>query len=118
MDIQSSLLNFIIPSDHADTAAVPAQGGSNVSMLVMLAVFFLFMYFVMWRPQNKRAKEHRNLINSLTKGDEVVTAGGLLGKIVKVTDSYIVLAVTDNAEIVMQKSSIASALPKGTLKSI
>lgn len=114
-----NLLSFLISDAYADTpvAAAP-QAGGGLSMMIMLAVFVLFMYFAMWRPQSKRAKEHRDLLNSLAKGDEVVTAGGLLGKISKVTDSYVVLALNENVEITLQKSSIASALPKGTLKSI
>ena len=76
------------------------------------------MYFIMWRPQSKRAKEHKDLMGALAKGDEVVTAGGIVGKIAKISDSYIMMAVSDNVEIAVQKSSIATVLPKGTLKSI
>jgi len=72
----------------------------------------------MIRPQSKRAKEHRNLIGGLAKGDEVVTAGGILGRISKISDAYITLALTDNVEILVQKSSIVNALPKGTLKTL
>ncbi len=120
MEILNTITNFLITNAYADApaaAAAPQQGG-GLSLMIMLAVFVLFMYFVMWRPQSKRAKEHRDLLGSLTKGDEVVTAGGILGKINKVTDTYVVLALTDNVEITLQKSSIVSALPKGTLKSI
>ena len=117
MQVFQELLSFFITSAHAADAA-PAQQGGGFSLLIMTAVFIFFMYFVMWRPQSKRAKEHRNLISSLTTGDEVVTAGGILGKISKVTDHYIVLALTDNVQITVQKNSIVNALPKGTLKSI
>jgi preprotein translocase subunit YajC len=113
------VFNVFINSAYADTAAAPAQqGGGGFSLVLMTAVFMLFMYFAIWRPQSKRAKEQRNLLTSLTKGDEVVTAGGILGKIVKVSDNYVVLALTDTVEIMVQKNSIAGALPKGTLKSI
>ena len=109
-----NVLSFFIPSAHAaaTTAAVPAaaQPGGGIPMMLMLAVLLALMYFTMLRPQSKRAKEHRNLILSLAKGDEVLTAGGIVGRVVKLTDNYIVVAV--------QKSSIVSALPKGTLKSI
>lgn len=111
------ILNFFISSAYADTAA-PQQQSGGLSLIVMTAIFIFFMYFVMWRPQSKRAKEQRNLISSLTKGDEVVTAGGILGRISKVTDNYIVLSLAENVEITVQKSSIVNALPKGTLKSI
>lgn len=116
----TEFLNFFIASAHADTAA-PAAGAAadgGFSFLVLPAIFLLFFYFVLWRPQSKRAKEQRNLLGSLAKGDEVVTAGGLLGKIVKLHDQYIVLALSENVEIVLQKASIVNVLPKGTLKSV
>lgn len=105
-------------ADTTTAVAQPSPASSGLQIAIMLGVFILFMYFVTWRPQNKRAKEHRQLINSLTKGDEVITAGGILGTVSKVSDQYIVVALADNVEITIQKSSIVSALPKGTLKSI
>jgi preprotein translocase subunit YajC len=118
MELLNSIANFFITNANAaDTVAAPQQGG-GFSMIIMLVIFVLFMYFVVWRPQSKRAKEQRDLLNSLTKGDEVVTAGGILGKINKISDNYIVLALAENVEITVQKSSIVNALPKGTLKSI
>lgn len=115
-----NLLSFFVSNAYADTAmpATPAPGGSMMSMFIMVGVFFVFMYFVSIRPQTKRAKEHRNLLNSLTKGDEVVTSSGILGKIAKINENYVVLNLTDAVEITIQKSAIISALPKGTLKSI
>lgn len=114
-----TLLDFLISPAHADIPASAAnQPGGGIPLMIILAIFVAFMYFTVWRPQSKRSKEHRNLITSLTKGDEVMTAGGILGRVVKLTDSYIVLAISENTEIIMQKSSIVSALPKGTLKSI
>src|SRR5580693_3773948 len=106
MQILNDFLQFFVSNAYADTAATPAQQGGGLSLMIMTGIFILFMYFVMWRPQSKRAKEHRNLINSLAKGDEVVTAGGILGKVVKVSDTYLVLSLADNVEITMQKSSI------------
>ncbi|OGT67063.1 MAG: preprotein translocase subunit YajC [Gammaproteobacteria bacterium RIFCSPHIGHO2_12_FULL_45_9] len=115
-----SILDFFITS--ANAAAAPAAGtaaaGGSFSMVIIFVVFVLFFYFAMWRPQNKRAKEQRDLLGSLAKGDEVATAGGLLGKITKVSDQYVVLTVANETEIVLQKSSIVAALPKGTLKSL
>ena len=115
-----SILDFFMTSAYA--AEAPAAGnvaaGGSFSFFMIFVVFILFFYFVMWRPQNKRAKEQRDLLTSLTKGDEVATAGGLLGKISKVNDQYVVLTVANDTEIVMQKSSIVTALPKGTLKSL
>ena len=98
--------------------AAPQQAGGGYPLILMLVVFVLFMYFGVWRPQSKRAKEQKDLINSLTKGDEVMTAGGMLGRIVKVTDHYLVVAISETTDIIMQKSSIVSALPKGTIKAI
>lgn len=113
------LLDFFISNAHADTLA-PAggQAGGGLSFVMMFVVFFVFIYFAVWRPQSKRAKEQQNLLSSLAKGDEVVTAGGLLGRITKMSDQYVSLAVANNVDIVMQKSTIVSVLPKGTLKSI
>jgi len=111
------LLNFFISSAYAaDTAGPQPQNG--FSLVLMLGVFVVFMYFAVWRPQSKRAKEQRDLLSSIAKGDEVVTAGGMLGTVNKVSDSYISLGLADNVEITMQKSSIVKVLPKGTLKSI
>ena len=118
MQILNNILNFFIPSAHADTAVSAPQAANNSSMILMLAIFVAFMYFAVWRPQSKRGKEQKNLLNSLSKGDEVITAGGILGKIAKVKDNYIVLSLAENVEITLQKSSIVGALPKGTLKSI
>jgi preprotein translocase subunit YajC len=112
-----TMLDLFIAPAYADTAA-PVQQGGRFSLMLMTAIFILFMYFVIWRPQSKRAKEQRDLLTSLSKGDEVVTTGGILGKIVKLNDGYVQLALTDTVEITVQKSAIAGALPKGTLKSI
>lgn len=121
MNMVDTFLNFFITPAHADVAMPAtnaAQPGGGLPLMVMLAVFVGFMYLAVWRPQSKRAKEHRNLITSLAKGDEVMTAGGILGRIVKMTDNYIVIAISENTEMTVQKSSIVSALPKGTIKSI
>lgn len=117
--ILNNLLSFFISDAHAaDAATATPPPGSNFSMFAMLGILIAFMYFVVLRPQTKRAKEQRDLLNSLAKGDEVVTAGGILGKIAKLSEHYVVLALADNVEIIIQKSSIVNALPKGTIKSI
>lgn len=108
----------VISSAYAQTGGAPNQQGGSLSFFLMMLVFFLFIYFAIWRPQSKRAKEQQNLLNSLAKGDEVVMAGGLLGRIVKMTDSYMTVAIANNVEVIIQKSSIASLLPKGTLKTL
>ena len=78
----------------------------------------VIFYFLIWRPQAKRAKEQKNLLGSLQKGDEVVTTGGIAGKITKVSDAFVVLEVSDTVEMKFQKGAIAATLPKGTLKAI
>ncbi|MFD1384911.1 preprotein translocase subunit YajC [Rhodanobacter aciditrophus] len=105
----------LISPAYAEGGA-PADAG--IFNLVLLVGFVIIFYFLMWRPQSKRAKEHKNLLASLAKGTEVVTSGGVLGKVTKVDDNYVVLDVAENIEMKFQKSAIAAVLPKGTLKSI
>lgn len=114
-----SLLNFFINQAHADAIGnMPAQQGGGFSFILMFVIFFVFIYFTIWRPQSRRNKEQQNLLSSLAKGDEVMTTGGLLGRIVKISDQYVSLSIANNVEILLQKSSIANVLPKGTIKSI
>ena len=89
-------------------------------MLIMLAVFGLIFYFLLYRPQAKRVKEHKNLVSSLSKGDEVLTQGGLVGKITKVTEDkdFIEIALNESNEIIIQKSAVTAMLPKGTMKAV
>lgn len=89
----------------------------GMETILLLVGMFVFMYFMIIRPQSKRAKEHKLLMESLQKGDEVLTVGGLLGKIAKVDDSYIALEVAAGVEIKVQKASVQTLLPKGTIKS-
>ena len=86
--------------------------------LFLLFGFMILIYFLMIRPENKRRKTHQEMISSLEMGDEIVTAGGILGKVSKITDQYIELSIADNTKIKIQKTSISAVLPKGTLKSI
>jgi preprotein translocase subunit YajC len=78
----------------------------------------ILIYFLMIRPENKRRKTHQDMLASLEVGEEIVTAGGILGKVSKLTDQYIELSIADNTKIKIQKTSISAVLPKGTLKSI
>jgi len=115
------MLEFLIPSARAAEAggAGAAPGGAPFGLDIFIIVAFALVdYFIVWRPQSKRDKEHRELVGSLSKGDEVVTNGGLLGKINKVDEQYIVLEIADNTEIKLQKHAVAAALPKGTIKQI
>lgn len=99
---------------NAYAAATP-PGGELMSFLPLIVIFILF-YFMLIRPQTRRAKEQRAMITALQKGDEVVTAGGLLGKINKVSDNYVTLEIANNTQIVVQKSAVQTLLPKGTIK--
>jgi preprotein translocase subunit YajC len=83
-----------------------------------IVLMFVVLYFLMIRPQMKRQKEQKAMIDALAKGDEVITAGGILGKVSKVTEAYVTVEVSDGTEVVMQKASVTMLLPKGTIKSI
>ena len=100
----------------AQTTA-PAQQGMDWIGLMPLVLLFVLLYFLMIRPQMKRAKEHKVMTEALQKGDEVITGGGVLGKITRVGGNYITLEVAENVEIQVQKAAIQTLLPKGTIKS-
>ncbi|WP_137885010.1 preprotein translocase subunit YajC [Pseudomonas sp. 2FE] len=112
-------MSFLIPAAYADVAApVAAAAAPDYMSFVFLAGFLVIFYLMIWRPQAKRAKEHKSLMGNLQKGDEVVTSGGIAGKINKVTDDFVVIEVSDTVELKIQKAAIAATLPKGTLKAI
>jgi preprotein translocase subunit YajC len=104
--------------------AQAAAGGSENALMGMLPIILMFviLYFLMIRPQMKRQKEHRNMVSALAKGDEVITTGGMLGKVTKVGDSYITVEIAELAdkpiETILQRTAVASVLPKGTIKSL
>lgn len=106
----------LIPSAHAQDAA-PA-GGDLMVTLIMFGALFLFMWFIVIRPQRKRQKEHQALVNSLSKGDEVVMTSGMLAKVTSVEDDYVVVKASDNVELRFQKVAVHAVLPKGTIKSV
>ncbi|SEN48093.1 protein translocase subunit yajC [Pseudomonas sp. ok272] len=111
-------MSFFISNAMADAAA-PAAGPAGTGFeWIFLVGFLVIFYLMIWRPQAKRAKEQKNLLGSLQKGDEVVTSGGIAGKITKVADDFVVLEVSDSVELKFQKGAIAATLPKGTLKAI
>jgi preprotein translocase subunit YajC len=97
--------------------AAPAPGGGMESFL-LIGLMFVVLYFLMIRPQMKRAKEHKTMIEALQKGDEVVTAGGVLGRISRIGDSYVTLEIADRVEIQVQRPAVQLVLPKGTIKNI
>jgi len=95
----------------------PAPGGGYES-IILIVLMFAVLYFLMIRPQMKRAKEHKTLIEALQKGDEVVATGGVLGRISKVSESYVTLEIADKVEVQVQRSAVQLVLPKGTIKNI
>nr|WP_295081741.1 preprotein translocase subunit YajC [uncultured Roseateles sp.] len=103
---------------NAFAQAAPAAGGAESSLLSMLPLVLMFvvLYFVMIRPQMKRQKEHKAMIEAIVKGDEVVTSGGLLGKVSKVGESFLSLEVSSGVELQVQRSAVVQVLPKGTIK--
>lgn len=108
---------FISNATAAAKTASAAQPDSTFSLVMIVAIFILF-YFMLIRPQSKRAKEHRELVGSLKKGDEIVTSGGLLAKVVSLDEQYIKISLADGVEIGLQRSAVSTILPKGTIKSL
>ena len=111
-------MSFFIPAAFAEGTAPAAGPAGSGFEWVFLVGFLVIFYLMIWRPQAKRAKEQKNLLGNLQKGDEVVTNGGIAGKIVKVSDDFVVLEVSDTVELKFQKGAVAATLPKGTLKAI
>lgn len=108
-------MDFLISSAHAQQAAQQPDVFTGLVMpMLFLAVVF---YFLIIRPQSKRAKEHKNLLADLSKGDEVVTNGGLIGKVTRVGENFIAMEVADNMIVRVQKQAVTGLMPKGTLKS-
>lgn len=102
----------------ATTAAAPAAQSDGTFSIIMMVAIGLMFYFMLIRPQNKRAKEHKELTANLKKGDEIVTSGGILAKVVFVDEQYIKISLTEGVEIIIQRASVNSILPKGTMKSL
>ncbi|MCZ6889789.1 MAG: preprotein translocase subunit YajC [Gammaproteobacteria bacterium] len=105
-----------------ETVAYAAEGGGGSGPgymdLLLLGGFVAIFYFLLWRPQSKRRKDHAALVGGLAKGDEVVTSGGVVGQITKVEDDFVKLQVAKQIELRIQKSAVGATLPKGTLKSL
>jgi preprotein translocase subunit YajC len=103
---------------HAQTAGAAADPTGGLMQMLPMILMFVVLWFLMIRPQMKKTKEHKALLEALTKGDEVVTQGGIVGKVVKVSDSYVTVEIAAGTEVVLQKPAIGLVLPKGTLKSL
>ncbi len=111
-------MSFFVSSAMAQAQTGAAPQGNPMVTLLMFGGLFVFMYLFIIRPQRKRQKEHTALVSSLAKGDEVIMTSGMLGKVVKVDESYIVLETGNNIELKFQKVAVHAVLPKGTIKSI
>lgn len=111
-------MNWLIPAAHAAAGPGSAPQGGGLVQLGMIVFLIAVFYFLLIRPQQKRQKEHKNMVEALAVGDEVSTNAGILGKVRKIDDAYVVLKVDDSVELKFQKAAILAVLPKGTLKSI
>lgn len=111
-----SIFNLFGITDAMAQTEAAASGSSLMSLLPTLVIFVLVFYFLLIRPQSKRAKEHRKLVEGLAKEDEIITTGGLAGKIVDIQDTFIVVQISKDVNVTFQKNSIANVVPKGTFK--
>lgn len=110
-------MNFFI-SDAMAEGGQAAAGGDLFQLLMMIGIFFAIMYFMIIRPQSKKAKELQSMLDALRKGDEVTTASGILGKVQKIDDNFIDLKVAENTIITIQRHAIGAVMPKGTVKNL
>ena len=109
---------MLISTAYAQAASAPAQQGFDImGLLPMVAILVLF-YFMLIRPQQKRAKETKAMLDALQKGDEVVTAGGVVGRITKISENYVGVEIAENVEINVQRPAVSLVLPKGTIKAL
>jgi preprotein translocase subunit YajC len=117
---QSTLEPHVFISDAYAQTAAAAPGGvmGNLASFLPIILMFVVLYFLMIRPQMKRQKEQKAMMDALGKGDEVVTSGGLLGRITKVADGYITIEVSEGTEVIVQKGAVTTLLPKGTIKGL
>ncbi|MDE2149249.1 MAG: preprotein translocase subunit YajC [Gammaproteobacteria bacterium] len=112
------MIDALIPAAQAQTAAGAGTQQNPLLELALPIVLLVVFYFLLIRPQMKRSKEQRQMLEKLAKGDEAVTSGGLAGRIVAIGEAYLTLEIADKVEVKVQKHSIAGVLPKGTLKNL
>ncbi|MCF6219050.1 MAG: preprotein translocase subunit YajC [Gammaproteobacteria bacterium] len=110
-------MSFFISDAVAEGAAATGSTGDSLMGLIPFVLLFVIFYFFLIRPQSKRVKEHKNMLTTLGKGDEIVTNGGLLGKIIMVGDEFVTVEIANNTQVKLQKQYIANLMPKGTIKS-
>jgi preprotein translocase subunit YajC len=111
------LLDLLIAPAHAQAAAPASGTGGMLSTLLLPIVFIAVMYFLMIRPQMKRQKEHRGMLDKLQRGDEVITSGGIAGTVSEIGDNFVTVEISSGVQVRVQRGAIANVLPKGTLKS-
>lgn len=109
-------MDFLIPVAHA--AGSGGADGNAIYSIGMIVVFFVIMFFLVIRPQMKRQKEHKKLVANLEKGNEVITAGGVAGRVREVGENFLVVEIANDVEIRIQKSSVSAVVPKGTMESL
>ena len=111
-----SLLNVLIPSAAAQATGAPADGTMGLMNLLFPIILIAAFYFLLIRPQTKRAKEHKQMVESLKKGDEVVSGGGVLGRITEIGENFVQLEIAEGVQIRIQKQAISTLMPKGAYK--
>ena len=109
-------MDFFISNAYAQAPA--PQGPGLIESLLPLLIIFAIFWFLLIRPQQKKVKEHKQMVEALSKGDEIVTNGGLLGKVTKVGDNFLTVEIADGLEVRVQRMSISSIVPKGTIRSV
>jgi preprotein translocase subunit YajC len=109
-------MSLLISDAHAQAAGAASGGAGGMSQILVLVVFVVVFYFLLIRPQQKRAKEHQAMLSKLATGDEVVSAGGILGRVTDIGDSFVTIEIADGVRIKVQRSQITSLVPKGTYK--
>lgn len=109
-------MSFFIQNAYAAGAPAPQQGGSEYITIIIFVVLIAFFWFFLIRPQQKRQKEHQKMLSAIGKGDEVITSGGVLGRVTELGDQFMTLQVAKGVELRVQRQSVTAVMPKGTLK--
>ncbi|MBV5309255.1 preprotein translocase subunit YajC [Chromatium okenii] len=111
-------MSFFISDAIAQTGDAAASAGSSIMALLPLVLFAVVFYFLLIRPQTKRQKEHQKMVDSLAKNDEVVTVGGMAGRIAEIGDNFVLVEIVDGIQVKVRRSAVESVMPKGTLKDL
>nr|VFK39713.1 MAG: preprotein translocase subunit YajC [Candidatus Kentron sp. TC] len=116
MVLDFDMMSFFVEVAHAESMPADVQSEAGFVTFLSMILLFVLLWFLLIRPQQKRAKEHRNMVSALSKDDEVVTSGGILGRIVYLNDNFVTLEVADSVEVTVQRHAVASSMPKGTIE--